>query len=99
MSTQTQQITPLDTEDCIKNPTSFLKHSYFEMLSVLKNNITIDEMNNIKKYFNNITSRCHGRHAQKKGSPQNNGTFISSNANFSKKRKAGGCLMWKSPKK
>ena len=38
----------LDTEDCIKNPKGFLKYSYFEMLSVLKNNTLIEEMNNIK---------------------------------------------------
>lgn len=89
----------LDTEDCIKNPKGFLKHSYFEMLSVLRNNTTIEEMNNIKKYFNNITSRCHARHKEKESNIVNEGTLISSNANFSKKRKAGGCLLWKTPKK
>ena len=33
---QTQVVTELDTEDCIKNPTAFLKHSYFEIMAVLK---------------------------------------------------------------
>ena len=64
----------LDTEDCIKNPKEFLKHSYFEMLSVLRNNTTIEEMNNIKKYFNNITSCCHARHKEKESNIVNEGT-------------------------
>ena len=89
----------LDTEDCIKNPKEFLKHSYFEMLSVLRNNTTIKEMDNIKKYFNNITSCCHGRHKEKESNIVNEGTLISSNANFSKRRKAGGSLQLKTPKK
>ena len=69
------------------------------MLSVLKNDTTIEEMNNIKKYFNNITSRCHARHKAKDSNVVYNGTLISSNVNFSKKRKAGGCLMRKMYKK
>ena len=52
------------------------------MSTMLKNDTTMNEMINVKKYFNNIKSRWHARHAEKIGSEQNKGTLISSNANI-----------------
>ena len=88
---ESPSIIPLHN-DPLKNPYGYLKMTFAEMTEVMKGNLSLEELNDVKEYFNSVTNellkRVMNKNQKNGGVPQ--GNIVSSNTPFKKTFKTHG---------
>ena len=90
------------TFDPLQNPYGYLKMTFSEMTEVMKGDLLLKELDDVKSYLSSVTNeimkRVHERKNGSNGIPQ--GSIISSNTAFKKNFKTHGTgFLWLKPLK